>query len=79
MENATIIHKLLSDLNFTKCKDGKYRRCMIHDFMNIKVDEYGYMWINAELEHKPIEILITTITFEDRDKFKDWLIFTYSS
>jgi len=49
-----VMHRLLTELDFTKCEDGKYRRCMVHDFMNVKVDEYGYMWISAELEHKPI-------------------------
>lgn len=74
-----VMHRLLTDLDFTKCGDGKYRRCNIHDFMNVKVDDYGYMWISAELEHKPIEIQITVIKFEDRDKFKDWLLFTYGA
>lgn len=74
-----VMHRLLTGLDFTKCEDGKYRRCMIHDFMNVKVDEYGYMWVNAELEHKSIEIPITMIKFEDRNKFKDWLLFTYGA
>ena len=74
-----VMHGLLTDLDFTKCVDGKYRRCNIHDFMNVKVDDYGYMWISAELEHKPIEIQITVIKFEDKDKFKDWLLFTYGA
>tara|TARA_R110000782_G_scaffold12795_2_gene37963 strand:+ start:2051 stop:2209 length:159 start_codon:yes stop_codon:yes gene_type:complete len=52
---------------------------MIHDLMNVEIDEYGYMWVSAELEHKRIEIQITMIKFEDRDKFKDWLLFTYGS
>jgi len=74
-----VMHSLLTDLDFTKCGDGKYRRCNIHDFMNVRVDDYGYMWISAELEHKPVEIQITMIKFEDRDKFKDWLLFTYGA
>tara|TARA_R110000803_G_scaffold185024_1_gene247358 strand:- start:601 stop:873 length:273 start_codon:yes stop_codon:yes gene_type:complete len=72
-------HRLLTELDFTKCSDGKYRRCNIHDFMNVKIDDYGYMCISAELEHKPIEIQITMIRFEDRYKFKDWLLFTYGA
>jgi hypothetical protein len=74
-----VMHSLLTDLDFTTCDDGKYRRCMIHDLMNVEIDEYGYMWVSAELEHKGIEIQITMIKFEDRDKFKDWLLFTYGS
>lgn len=74
---ASVMHRLLTELDFTKCDDNKYRRCMIHDFMNVKVDEDGYMWISSELGHKPIEIQITVIKFEDRSKFKDWLLFTY--
>jgi hypothetical protein len=74
-----VVHCLLMDLGFTKCSDGKYRRCDIHDFMNVRVDDYGYMRISAELEHKPIEIEITMIKFKDRDKFKGWLLFTYGA
>jgi hypothetical protein len=73
------MRSLLTDLNFTKCEDSKFRRCMIHDGMNVEINEYGCMLISAELEHKRIEILITVIKFEDRDKFKDWLLFTYGA
>ena len=75
----TYIHNLLSELDFTKCKDGKYRRVNINDFMNVHIDKYGFMWVNAELDTNPIEIPITMIKFEDSHKFKDWLIFTYGS
>ena len=72
-----VMHILLTELDFTKCEDGKYRRCMIHDFMSVKIDEYGHMWVSAECDY--IEIQITMIKFKNRDRFKDWLLFTYGS
>ena len=72
-----VMHRLLTELRFTKCDDEKYRRCTIHDDMYIKLDEWGYMYVFAELDMKNIKIPITCIEPKDKDKFKDWLLFTY--
>tara|TARA_R110000803_G_scaffold28978_3_gene66489 strand:- start:1804 stop:2112 length:309 start_codon:yes stop_codon:yes gene_type:complete len=71
------VHRLLTDLDFTKCENGKYRRCMIHDSMHVKIDEYGYMYVFAELDMMDVKIPITCIEPKNKDKFKDWLLFTY--
>lgn len=74
-----VMHRLLTNLDFTKCEDDKYRRCMIHDSMHIKLDEWGYMYVFAELDMKDVVIPITCIEPKDKDKFKDWLLFTYGA
>jgi hypothetical protein len=74
-----VMHSLLTDLDFTTCEDGYYRRCMIHDSMNVEVDEYGSMWVSAELDDQTVKIQVTMIKFQDRDNFKDWLLFTYGA
>ena len=74
-----VMHRLLTDLDFTKCENDKYRRCMIHDNMHIKLDEWGYMYVFAELDMMDIKIPITCIEPKDKDKFKDWLLFTYGA
>ena len=74
-----VMHRLLTELGFTKCENDKYRRCMIHDSMHIKLDEWGYMYVFAELDMKDIKIPITCIEPKDKDKFKDWLLFTYGA
>lgn len=85
LENSTeqaltipvVMHRALLEMEFNKCDDGKYRRCQIHDFMNIVVDEHGYLWVNAELEHKPVEIPITMFKDNELNKFKQWMILTH--
>jgi hypothetical protein len=52
---------------------------MIHDSMHIKLDEWGYMYVFAELDMKDVVIPITCIEPKDKDKFKDWLLFTYGA
>ena len=69
----------LIELGFTECENNRYRRCYTHDFMNVVLDEYGYLWINAELEHKPVEIPITMFKDDELDKFKEWLILTHGA
>ena len=72
-----VMHRALLAMEFTKCDDNKYRRCQTHDFMNIVIDEFGYLWVNAELEHEPIEIPITMFKDDELDKFKQWMILTH--
>lgn len=76
---ADVMHRALLDMEFTKCHDNKYRRCNIHDFMNVFIDECGYLWVSAELEHKPIEIPITMFKDDELDKFKQWMILTHGA
>ena len=76
---ADVMHRALLDMEFTKCDDDKYRRCQIHDLMNVVVDDYGYLWINSELEHKPVEIPITMFKDNELDKFKQWIVLTHGA
>jgi hypothetical protein len=77
MNKKTIMQIILAELDFTKCGDGKYRRCNIHDFMNIELDEDGFLWVYAENEDQSVFIPITIIHYTNRLKFKEWLMFTY--
>jgi len=79
MAQDVVMHHALLDMGFTKCGDGKYRRHKTHDFMNVVVDEYGYLWINAELEHKLIEIPITMFKDNELGDFKKWMVLTHGA
>jgi hypothetical protein len=76
---TAVMHRILSELDFTKCGDEKYRRCHIHECMNVKLDEDGFLYVNAETEDQSIEIPITIILYANRLLFKDWLLFTYDA
>ena len=73
----TEIESVLLNMEFTKCSDGKYRRCNIHDCINVDVDEYGNLLINAELEHNKIEIPITIFKHNEVAEFKQWFALTF--
>ena len=67
----------LFDMGFVLCGDGRYRRCVTHDNMNVCIDEYGYLWVSAEKEKENIEIPITMFKQYELDKFKQWIILTH--
>jgi hypothetical protein len=76
--SKTELANALSEMGFTKCPDNKYRRCDIHDFMNIVIDSYGHLWVNAELQSEAIQIPITMFKENEIDKFKQWMILTHA-